>query len=90
VGSIESLLVPGYGGVLITGDLMSHVNAVMEDMREGGAITAALEALGVPPDDAAALEQAVADGQTLVVVHGEYDPRSARAALQLADPGTSA
>lgn len=87
LGSIESLLVPGFGGVLITGDLFSHVSAVVEELREGGAITAALVRLGVPAGEAAGLEHAVDEGQTLVVIHGTYDVRSARAALHLTNAG---
>lgn len=69
LGSVESLLVPGFGGVLITGDLAAHIKAVVEDIREGGAIAASLVRIGVPADRATALERAVGEGQILVVVH---------------------
>jgi hypothetical protein len=78
VGSVESLLVPAFGGVLITGDLAAHIKAVMEDIREGGAIAASLVAIRVPADEAADLERAVGEGDILVVVHGADDTRGAR------------
>jgi hypothetical protein len=90
LGSLEALLVPGFGGVLVTGDLVPHIDAVLSDIRdEDGAITAALVRLGVAPDEAGALERAVGEGQTLLVVHGSYDVASARAALQLNTEGTT-
>ena len=75
LGSIESLLVPGFGGILVTGDLVPHITAVVDDIREGGAITASLVKLGIPADEAAALERAVAEGQTLVIVRASADAR---------------
>ena len=71
LGKVESVTVPGFGGVLGTGDLWQDVQ------RSGnghGAITGALVGAGVPVDTAASLEQAVLGGQILVVVHGKYDP----------------
>jgi hypothetical protein len=71
LGKVESVAVPGFGGVLGTGDLWQDVQ------RSGsghGAITGALVGVGVPVDTAATLEQAVLAGQILVVVHGKYDP----------------
>lgn len=79
LGSVESLVVPAFGGVLITGDLAAHINAVMDDIREGGAIAAALVGVGVPADQAATLERAVGKGDILVVVHGADDTREAQA-----------
>ncbi len=70
LGKVESVTVPGFGGVLGTGDLWQDVQ------RSGnghGAITGALVGVGVPVDTAASLEQAVLGGQILVVVHGTYD-----------------
>lgn len=81
LGSVESLLVPGFAryGVLITGDLASHIKTVVEDNRAGGAIAASLVGLGVPADRAAAMERAFREGEILVVVHGADDTRAARA-----------
>lgn len=70
LGKVESVTVPGFGGVLGTGDLWQDVQ------RSGsghGAITGALVGAGIPVDTAASLEQAVLAGQILVVVHGRYD-----------------
>ena len=76
LGRLESVTVPGFGGVLVTGD-------VWRDLHGGdsgrGSITGALVGCGVEVDEAARLEQAVLDGgQTLVVVHGSYDAAAVR------------
>jgi hypothetical protein len=76
LGSIESLLVPGFGGVLVTGDLIPHISAVLDDIRESGAIKDTLVSLGVSADEAADLERAVADGQILVVVNPPFQQRA--------------
>ena len=78
LGKVESVAVPGFGGVLGTGDLWQDVQ------RSGsghGAITGALVGAGIPVDTAASLEQAVLAGQILVVVHGEYDAATVSAIL---------
>jgi hypothetical protein len=70
LGQVESVVVPGFGAVLGTGDLWQDVQ------RSGsgrGSITGALVGCGVSVDEAASLEKAVFEGQTLVVVHGKYD-----------------
>jgi len=70
LGKVESVTVPGFGGVLGTGDLWQDVQA---SGNGHGAITGALVGVGVPVDTAARLEEAVLGGQILVVVHGQYD-----------------
>jgi Heat induced stress protein YflT len=86
VGQIESVLVPGFGGVLGSGDLITAIRVRGPADEDRGAIAGALVGLGVPVQQAADLEQAVAQGQILVVVHGAYDAAAARAALG-ASPG---
>jgi Heat induced stress protein YflT len=70
LGKVESVTVPGFGAVLGTGDLWQDVQL---SGSGHGSITGALVGSGVPVDAAASLEQAVLDGQILVVVHGKYD-----------------
>jgi hypothetical protein len=70
LGQVESVAVPGFGAVLGTGDLWQDVQLSGSGR---GSITGALVGAGVPVDEAASLEQAVFEGQTLVVVHGKYD-----------------
>lgn len=89
LGEVESLLVPGFGGVLASGDLLTRIKADLEGTRghlepaeERGAITGALVGLGVPVDEAAHMERVMDSGQVLVVVHGAYDAAAARAALR--------
>jgi hypothetical protein len=71
LGRVESVAVPGFGAVLGTGNLWQDVQLAGSGR---GSITGALVGSGVPVDTAASLEQAVLDGQILVVVHGAYDP----------------
>lgn len=78
LGKVESAAVPGFGAVLGTGDVWQDIQ-VSGSGR--GAITGALVGCGVPVDEAARLEQAVEAGQTLVVVHGDYDPASVNRVL---------
>ena len=78
LGRVESVAVPGFGALLVTGDLRQDV-AVGGSGR--GAITGALVGIGLSVDEAAELERAVADGHILVVVHGAYDPAAARDVL---------
>jgi len=70
LGRVESAVVPGFGAVLGTGDLW-------QDLTVGGngrgSITGARVGLGVPVDESSTLEQAVASGQILLVVHGDFD-----------------
>jgi hypothetical protein len=68
VGSLEALLVPGFGGVLVTGDLIPHIQGVVDDIRDRGGVSDALVRLGVSEDEANALAHAVASGQILVVL----------------------
>ena len=89
LGEVESLLVPSFGGVLASGDLLTRIKADLEGIRghdgadeERGAITGALVGLGVPVDEAAHLERVVDSGEVLVVVHGTYDAAAAKAALR--------
>jgi len=79
LGQVESVVVPGFGAVLGTGDLWQDVQ------RSGsgrGSITGALVGCGVSIDDAADLERAVFGGQTLVVVHGKYDDATVTRVLE--------
>jgi hypothetical protein len=66
LGRFESATVPGFGAVLGSGNLFQDIQVAG---RGRGAITGALVGSGVPVDEAAALEQAVDEGQILVVVH---------------------
>lgn len=68
LGSLESLLVPGFGGVLVTGDLIPHIRGVVEDIRDRGGVSVALVRLGISEEEANALEHAVASGQILIVI----------------------
>jgi hypothetical protein len=71
LGSVESLVVPGFGGVLVTGDLIAHIRGVLDDLRDRGTIADTLTRAGIAPDRAADLERAVHEGQILVVVSAE-------------------
>jgi Heat induced stress protein YflT len=66
LGRVESAAVPGFGAMLGTGDLWRDI-AVTQAGH--GSITGALVSIGVPVDHAAELENAVDNGQILVVVH---------------------
>jgi Heat induced stress protein YflT len=68
LGSLESLLVPGFGGVLVTGDLIQHIRGVVDDIRDRSGVSGALVRLGIPEEEANTLEGAVASGQILVVI----------------------
>ncbi|MBV9894953.1 MAG: general stress protein [Chloroflexi bacterium] len=70
LGKVESATVPSFGAILGTGNLWQDVQLAGSGR---GSITGALVGCGVPVDEAAQLEQAVFDGQVLVVVHGAYD-----------------
>jgi hypothetical protein len=78
LGRVESAVVPGFGAVLGTGDLWQDV-ALASNGR--GSITGALVGLGVPVDTATELEQAVASGQILLVVHGAFDAAAVHSVL---------
>ena len=78
LGRVGSAAVPGFGAVLGTGDLWQDIRVAGSGR---GSITGALVGCGVPVDDAARLEQAVLDGQILVVVHGASDAVAAQRAL---------
>jgi hypothetical protein len=83
LGRVEAVAVPGFGAVLGTGDLWQDLSLASSGR---GAITGALVGLGVQIDDATNLEQAVADGQILLVVHGVYDAGSLNAVLGPSTP----
>jgi hypothetical protein len=68
LGRVGGAVVPGFGSVMGSGNLWQDV-ARGSDQR--GAITGALVGQGVQVDDAARFEDAVLEGQILVVVHGE-------------------
>ena len=78
LGKFESATVPGFGGILGTGNLWQDVQLAGNGR---GSITGALVGTGIPVDEAATLEQAVNGGQILVVVHGTYDPAAVVRAL---------
>ena len=78
LGRVESAVVPGFGAVLGTGDLWQDVTV---GGNGRGSITGALVGLGVPVDEASNLEQAVAGGQILLVVHGDFDATAVRSVL---------
>jgi Heat induced stress protein YflT len=78
LGSIETAVVPGFGGVLWTGKLSPEIG---RGGLERGAITGALVGLGLSVDEAAAREQEVFAGRTLVVVHDPRDLATARTVL---------
>jgi hypothetical protein len=80
LGRVESAVVPGFGAVLGTGDLWQDV-ALAGNGR--GSITGALVGLGVPVDSATELEQAVASGQILLVVHGAFDAAAVHSVLAM-------
>jgi hypothetical protein len=66
LGRVESVVVPGFGAVLGTGDLWQDV--ARGGGRRGG-ITGALVGLGIPVDEAAGYERSLAGGDILVAVH---------------------
>ncbi|MBV9602766.1 MAG: general stress protein [Chloroflexi bacterium] len=66
LGRFESATVPGFGAVLGSGNLFQDVRLAGNGR---GAITGALVGSGVPVDEAAELENAVDQGQILVLVH---------------------
>ena len=68
LGSLEALLVPGFGGVLVTGDLIPHIRGVVDDIRDRSRVSGVLVRLGISREEANALEDAVASGQILVVI----------------------
>jgi hypothetical protein len=68
LGSLEALLVPGFGGVLVTGDLIQHIRGVVDDIRDRSGVSGALVRLGIPRREANALQDAVASGQVLIVI----------------------
>lgn len=78
LGRVESAVVPGFGAVLGTGDLWQDV-ALAGNGR--GSITGALVGLGVSVDVATELEQGVASGQILLVVHGTFDAAAVHSVL---------
>jgi hypothetical protein len=80
LGRVESAVVPGFGAVLGTGDLWQDVALAGNGH---GSITGALVGLGVPVDEANRLEQAVASGQILLVVHGAFDAAAVHSILAL-------
>jgi hypothetical protein len=53
--------------VLVTGDLIQHIRGVVDDIRDPSGVSGALVRLGIPSEEANALEDAVANGQILVV-----------------------
>lgn len=65
LGKVESATVPSFGTILGTGNLWQDVQVAGSGR---GSITGALVGCGVPVDEAAQLEQAVFDGQVLLVV----------------------
>lgn len=67
LGRIEAVAVPGFGAVLVTGNLRQDI-ALGAPKR--GAITGALVGLGFPVDDAQRFEEAVLLGELLLVIHG--------------------
>jgi len=67
LGSVESVVVPGFGGVLGSGNLWQDV---ARGAPTRGAITGVLVGVGVDVDRAARLEQSVQAGEMLVTVHG--------------------
>src|SRR5262249_3869189 len=79
LGQVESAVVPSFGGLLGTGDLWQDVQLSGSGR---GSITGALVGEGVPVGDAASLEQLVFQGQTLVIVHGKYDPATVSRVLE--------
>jgi hypothetical protein len=78
LGRVESAVVPGFGAVLGTGDLWQDVTV---GGNGRGSITGALVGLGVSVDEASNLEQAVASGQILLVVHGVFDAAAVHSVL---------
>ncbi len=67
LGRVEGAVVPGFGAVLVSGNLWQDI-APAADSR--GAITGALVGLGVDVDEAHRLEHSVQQGELLLVVHG--------------------
>jgi hypothetical protein len=78
LGRVESATVPGFGAILGTGNLWQDVSTAGGNR---GAITGALVGMGVSVDTAADYEQAVFEGQILVVVHGPVDPEQVESIL---------
>ena len=79
LGKVESATVPGFGAILGTGNLWQDVQLAG---RGRGSITGALVGSGVPVDEAAQLENAVFEGNVLVIVHGDYDAATVESVLQ--------
>ena len=67
LGSIESVVVPGFNGVLVSGNLWQDV---ARGAPTRGAIAGVLVGVGVDVDSAARLEESVWAGAILVTVHG--------------------
>jgi len=74
LGRVESFVVPSFAGVMGTGNLW---NDIAPAATERGALTGALVGLGIAADDAERFEEAVHQGQVLVVVHREQVDLSA-------------
>ncbi len=66
LGRVESVVVPGFGSMLGTGNLWQDV--ARGGGRRGG-ITGALVGLGITVDEAARYEQSLSSGEVLVAVH---------------------
>jgi hypothetical protein len=84
LGKVESATVPGFGGLLATGNLWQDVSLAGSGR---GSITGALVGSGVPVDDAESLERAVFEGRILVVILGTYDAATIDQMLQLRATG---
>jgi hypothetical protein len=67
LGRIESVVVPGFGAVMVTGNLRQDLAPTAATR---GAITGALVGLGISVDQAKRFEESVLQGDLLLVVHG--------------------
>jgi hypothetical protein len=66
LGRVESVVVPGFGAVLGTGDLWQDV---ARGGQHRGSITGVLVGLGLDVDQASRFEESVAHGELLLAVH---------------------
>jgi hypothetical protein len=86
LGSVESVLVPGFGGVLGSGNLWQDV---ARGASTRGGITGVLVGIGIDVDDASQFEESVWAGQLLVTVYGSNVGLSAERIEAILDSANS-
>jgi hypothetical protein len=81
LGRVGAWAVPGFGGVLGTGNVGADLSRAE---RTRGAVTGVLVGAGIPVDEAQQFEDQVRTGHVLVVVHDTRDPEHVRDLLTIA------